>query len=78
MTVNIGLSLAIIVVLFPLALFGVLGLAGVVLVHEVAEVVVILNGVRAARSSSSRRLVDATKQTTRQLPVVRADSKVRR
>lgn len=38
MTANIALALAIIVVLFPLALFGVLGLAGVVLVHEVAEV----------------------------------------
>lgn len=49
MTVNIGLALTIIVVLFPLALFGVLGLAGVVLVHEIAEVVVIANGVRAAR-----------------------------
>ena len=49
MTANIGLALAIIVGLFPLALFGVLGLAGVVLVHEIAEVVVILNGVRAAR-----------------------------
>ncbi|XVU28311.1 heavy metal translocating P-type ATPase [Actinoplanes sp. CA-054009] len=48
MTGNIGLALAIIVVLFPLALFGVLGLAQVVLVHELAEVVVILNGVRAA------------------------------
>lgn len=49
MTGNIVLSLAIIVGLFPLALFGVLGLAGVVLVHEIAEVIVILNGVRAAR-----------------------------
>jgi hypothetical protein len=49
MTANIGLALAIIVALFPLALFGILGLAGVVLVHEIAEVVVILNGVRAAR-----------------------------
>lgn len=49
MTGNIVLSLGIIVALFPLALFGVLGLAGVVLVHEIAEVVVILNGVRAAR-----------------------------
>ncbi|GAB97073.1 cation-transporting ATPase G [Kineosphaera limosa] len=49
MTANIALALAIIVVLFPLALFGVLGLAAVVLVHEVAEVVVILNGLRAAR-----------------------------
>jgi cation-transporting ATPase G len=49
MTGNIALSLGIIVVLVPLALLGVLGLAGVVLVHEIAEVVVILNGVRAAR-----------------------------
>ncbi|MBM2619323.1 cation-translocating P-type ATPase [Actinoplanes sp. LDG1-06] len=49
MTGNIGLALAIIVVLFPLALFGVLGLAQVVLVHELAEVVVIANGLRAAR-----------------------------
>lgn len=48
MTINIGLALAIIVVLVPLALFSVLGLAGVVLVHEVAEVIVIVNGVRAA------------------------------
>ena len=49
MTANIALALAIIIVLFPLALFGILGLAGVVLVHEVAEIVIILNGVRAAR-----------------------------
>lgn len=49
MTGNIALSLGITVVLFPLALFGILGLAGVVLVHELAEVIVILNGVRAAR-----------------------------
>ncbi|WP_286968254.1 MULTISPECIES: heavy metal translocating P-type ATPase [Arsenicicoccus] len=47
---NVGLSLAIIVVLMPLALFGVLGLAAVVLIHEVAEVVVIANGVRAGRT----------------------------
>nr|WP_245529009.1 cation-translocating P-type ATPase [Beutenbergia cavernae] len=53
MTGNIALALAIIVVLFPLALFGVLPLAGVVLVHEVAEVVVILNGVRAARTAGA-------------------------
>ncbi len=52
MTANIVLALAIIVVLFPLALFGVLGLAGVVLVHELAEVVVILNGLRAARGTA--------------------------
>ena len=47
---NVGLSLAIIAVLMPLALFGVLGLAAVVLVHEVAEVFVIANGVRAGRT----------------------------
>ncbi len=55
MTANIGLALAIIIVLFPLALFGVLGLAGVVLVHEVAELVVILNGIRAARRPAALR-----------------------
>ena len=55
MTANIGLALAIIVALFPLALFGILGLAGVVLVHEIAEVVVILNGVRAARRPAALR-----------------------
>ncbi|AJI77817.1 heavy metal translocating P-type ATPase [Corynebacterium singulare] len=47
---NIVLSLAIIIVLMPLAITGVLGLAAVVLVHEVAEVIVILNGLRAART----------------------------
>ncbi|WP_431219300.1 heavy metal translocating P-type ATPase [Leifsonia xyli] len=46
---NVVLSIAIIAVLLPLAITGVLGLAAVVLVHEVAEVIVILNGLRAAR-----------------------------
>ena len=50
MTQNVVLSVALIVVLFPLALFGVLGLAAVVLVHEVAEVIVIANGLRATRA----------------------------
>ncbi|MFW6641893.1 heavy metal translocating P-type ATPase [Nocardiopsis algeriensis] len=49
---SVGLSLAIIIGLMPLALFGVLGLAAVVLVHEVAEVVVIGNGIRAGRTRS--------------------------
>ncbi|OLT50409.1 cadmium-translocating P-type ATPase [Corynebacterium sp. CNJ-954] len=53
MTANIVLALAIIVLLFPLALFGVIGLPGVVLVHEAAEVAVILNGVRASSSLSA-------------------------
>lgn len=46
---NVGLSLGLIAVLIPLAAFGVLGLAAVVLVHEVAEIFVIGNGVRAGR-----------------------------
>ncbi|NAZ15960.1 cadmium-translocating P-type ATPase [Glutamicibacter soli] len=50
MNQNIVLSLAIIAVLLPLAITGTLGLAAVVLVHEVAEVVVIGNGLRAARA----------------------------
>jgi cation-transporting ATPase G len=48
---NVGLSLGLIIVLMPLALFGVLGLAAVVLVHELAEIVVIANGVRAGRTT---------------------------
>lgn len=50
MVQNIGLSLAIVTILVPLAGAGVLGLAAVVFVHEVAEVVVIANGVRAGRA----------------------------
>ncbi len=46
---NVGLSLALIAILIPLAALGVLGLAAVVLVHEVAEIFVIGNGVRAGR-----------------------------
>ena len=51
---SVGLSLAIIVGLMPLALWGVLGLAAVVLVHELAEVVVVANGVRAGRGGPRR------------------------
>ncbi|EAR23991.1 putative cation-transporting ATPase [marine actinobacterium PHSC20C1] len=48
---NVGLSLLLIGLLVPLALFGVLGLASVVLAHELAEIAVIANGVRAGRLS---------------------------
>ena len=47
---NVGLSLLIITTLVPLSAFGVLGLATVVLLHEIAEVIVIGNGVRAGRA----------------------------
>jgi cation-transporting ATPase G len=49
MVANVAGSLALIAVLIPLALSGALGLAAGVLVHELAEVVVIANGARAAR-----------------------------
>ncbi len=68
---NVGLSLAIITVLMPLALFGVLGLAAVVLVHEVAEIVVIANGVRAGRA---RSLSAATESARSPEPVAGARS----
>lgn len=68
MTGNIGLALAIIVGLFPLALFGVLGLAAVVLVHEVAEVIVIGNGLRAGRMP--RQLTALPESTPAALPQV--------
>ncbi|HNP57787.1 cation-translocating P-type ATPase [uncultured Gordonia sp.] len=47
---NVALSLALITTLIPLALLGILGLAAVVAAHELAEIVVIANGVRAGRA----------------------------
>ena len=49
---SVGLSLGLIAILIPLALTGALGLAAVVAVHELAEIVVIANGVRAGRSTT--------------------------
>ncbi len=46
---NLALSAAILLTLVPAAATGVLGLATVVAVHELAEVLVIANGVRAGR-----------------------------
>ncbi|MCX5418059.1 cation-translocating P-type ATPase [Streptomyces sp. NBC_00059] len=47
---NVGMSLGLITLLIPLAAFGALGLAAVVAVHELFEIVVIGNGVRAGRT----------------------------
>jgi cation-transporting ATPase G len=47
---NLVLSGLIIAVLIPVAAFGVLGLGAVVATHEIAEIVVIANGLRARRS----------------------------
>jgi cation-transporting ATPase G len=46
---NLVLSGVLIAVLIPIAAFGVLGLGAVVAVHEIAEIVVIGNGLRARR-----------------------------
>lgn len=46
---SLALSGAILIALVPLAAFGVLGLAAVVVTHELAEVLVIGNGLRAGR-----------------------------
>jgi cation-transporting ATPase G len=46
---NLFLAGAILVVLIPAAALGLLGLAAVVLAHELAEVIVIANGLRAGR-----------------------------
>ncbi|WP_217991598.1 heavy metal translocating P-type ATPase [Blastococcus aggregatus] len=59
------LSAAILVVLIPLAAFGVLGLGTVIVTHELAEVLVIANGVRAGRPQAYRRpLAHALAPTT--------------
>ncbi|TCO42348.1 P-type E1-E2 ATPase [Kribbella antiqua] len=50
-TQNLVLSGSILVALVPLAATGVLGLATVVAAHELAEVLVIANGIRAGRRS---------------------------
>ncbi|GAB39868.1 MULTISPECIES: heavy metal translocating P-type ATPase [Gordonia] len=55
---NVGLSLGLIAVLIPLALFGLLGLAAVVAVHELGEIVVIANGVRAGRVKNRLTMAD--------------------
>ena len=59
MVFNIVVSLLIIGLLIPLAAFGVLGLATVVLIHEAAEVLVILNAIRAARTKPLPGLTSA-------------------
>ncbi|MBI8989698.1 heavy metal translocating P-type ATPase [Corynebacterium meridianum] len=58
MNQNIALALAVIIILPPLALTGVLGLATIVFIHEAAEIVIIANGLRAA----------ATRRTSEAMP----------
>ncbi|WLP93207.1 cation-translocating P-type ATPase [Gordonia sp. NB41Y] len=60
MVQNLILAMLIIVVLIPPAAAGVLGLATVVFIHEAAEVLVILNAIRAARTVSLPGLATST------------------
>src|SRR3546814_12154897 len=53
-TQNLALSLLILAVLVPAALFGIIGLAIAVLAHELSELVVILTGTRMARRWATR------------------------
>ncbi|WP_439659500.1 heavy metal translocating P-type ATPase [Lentzea sp. HUAS TT2] len=64
---NVGFSLAIIGVLIPLAAFGVMGLATVVFIHEFAEVLVILNAIRAAKSTPLPEVTTVTPATPQAL-----------
>jgi cation-transporting P-type ATPase G len=62
---NLALSALIFLSLVPLAATGVLGLAAVVGIHEFAELLVIANGVRAARTTAfTRRTIALTDSAT--------------
>lgn len=51
---NIVLSIAVLIVMIPLAVFGFLGVATTVLVHEVAELLAVANGWRAGIGTGAR------------------------
>ncbi len=46
---NIALSISVLVVMIPLAVMGLIGVALTVVVHEAAELIAVANGLRAAR-----------------------------
>ena len=49
---NIVLSIAVLVVMIPLAVVGLIGVTTAVVVHEAAELLAVANGVRAGRIRS--------------------------
>lgn len=51
---NIVLSIAVLVAMIPTALFGVIGITTAVLVHEVAELLAVVNGLRAGSLERER------------------------
>lgn len=64
---NLAMSGGILVTLIPLAATGVLGLAAVVAIHELAEVAVILNGVRAGRRTAFASTKDGAAASEREI-----------
>jgi cation-transporting ATPase G len=54
MLTNLALAIAVITVLAPLALAGAVGLTYVIATHEIAEIVVIANGVRAGKFTMNK------------------------
>lgn len=66
---NLALSLLIIIALVPLAIAGALGLAAVVAIHEVAEMIVIANGIRAGRTRRLPALSPLADTTSRPVAV---------
>ncbi|GAB2906251.1 cation-translocating P-type ATPase [Rhodococcus aerolatus] len=59
---SLALSAAILVVLIPLAALGVLSLGTVIVTHELAEVLVIANGIRAGRRVNDQQLPEPAQQ----------------
>lgn len=70
-TQNLLLSGGILITLVPLAAAGVLGLAAVVAAHELAEVLVIANGMRAGRRTHLPRHAHVARTAPRPVPLVR-------
>ncbi len=70
---NLALSGGLLIALVPLAAAGVLGLAAVVAIHEVAEILVIANGVRAGRRDKSSMNREASTPVVMPGPFNRAE-----
>ena len=65
---NLILSGVIIITLVPLAGIGLLGLGAIVAIHEIAEIIVIANGLRARQTSTIDHPIPAAATTARRAP----------
>jgi Cd2+/Zn2+-exporting ATPase len=52
---NIALSIAVLAAMIPLAVLGIINVATAVIVHEVAELLAVANGLRAGRVDANER-----------------------